>query len=149
MGQLSRKIVTAFTLADDERWLPPQFVVGELAVRYVAPLDYDQYSVDGVCVDETTIRPISNPTPKLITMLKKKSLEWQRQDQNLAKSRARKDNQFREKRINKEYGVHMVREELSEAFGRFCDEMANEDRRLSRERQAEVAKLVKSFKKAR
>lgn len=29
-GRTNSQIVTAFTHADEERWLPPRFVVGEL-----------------------------------------------------------------------------------------------------------------------
>src|SRR3954470_18173993 len=62
------KIVTAFTPADDDRWLPPCFVVGALAVRH-GP-GFDSYEVGGAFVDGTTIKPILNPTPELIKQLK-------------------------------------------------------------------------------
>lgn len=100
-----KKIVTAFTFANNDEWLPPGFIVGELEVR---TLSHDQFLVDGVLVDETTITPIPDPTPELIRVLKQKSLEWTRHDRKLAKSRAREDDGFREKDIDKEFGVHWV-----------------------------------------
>jgi hypothetical protein len=139
------KIVTAFTHADDERWLPPAFVVGELDVRHVPALNYDQYLVDGASVDESTVMPIPDPTPELVRVLKAKSSEWARHDRSLAKRRARRDDSFREKREDNEFGVHLVREDRSEAFGAFCDEMSKENQRLTDERQAEVADLVRNY----
>jgi len=68
------KIVTAFTHADDDRWLPPRFVVGELHVRHVPALNYDQYLVAGTGVDETTLAPVPNPTPKLLRALKERTI---------------------------------------------------------------------------
>jgi hypothetical protein len=141
------KFVTAFTHADDDQWLPPVIVVGELEVYHVAAFDSDQFLVDGVGVDETTITPISKPTPDLIRILKKKSLEWERQDHKLAKRRGLEDGNFREKRKNKEFEVHLIREDRCDAFSAYCDEMRNENRRMSAQRRAEVTKLVKMFKK--
>ena len=144
------KIVTAFTHASDEYWLPPQFVVGELVVRHVPALDYDQYLVGGIGVDAATVTPILMPTPELARVLKEKRSEWARHDRLLAKRRARKDDSFREEREDEEYEVHLVREDQTEAFGAFCDKMDREDQRLTTERQAEVADLVrKHHRKAR
>lgn len=141
------KIVVAFTHADDDRWLPPGFVVGGLHVRHVPGLDYDQYSVDGIGVDKSTIVQIPDPTPELIRVLKRKSSEWARQDRTLARKRARKDSRFREKGIDEEFGVHMVREDRQEGFGAFCDEMRREDQRLTAARSAKVAELLKENKR--
>jgi hypothetical protein len=78
------KIVTAFTHADDDQWLPPCFVVGGLNVRHVPALNYDQYLVAGIGVDETTLAPVPHPTPKLLRALKEKSSAWARHDRLLA-----------------------------------------------------------------
>src|SRR5437868_2468784 len=102
------KFVTAFTHASDEYELPPQFVVGELVVRHVPALDYDQYLVDGVGVDEGTVMPLTRPTPALLRALKRKSAEWARQDRDLAESRAREDDAFREDHVDEECEAHLV-----------------------------------------
>lgn len=115
--------------------------------RHVAALDYDQYSVGGVPVDDTTIKPIASPTRELLRTLKKKSMEWKRQDDKLAKKRARVDGSFREDNVDKDFEVHLVREAWMEAFYAFWDAIRKEDRRLRTERRAEVAELVKRFKK--
>jgi hypothetical protein len=141
------KLVTAFTYADDDRWLPPCFVVGEVKVCHVPTLNYDQYLVDGIVVDEATIKPISDPTPELLRVLKEKSVEWARHDRLLAKSRARKDDSFRQDSVDKEFEVHLVREDQSEAFGAFCDEMDRENRSLTAERKAEVADLIRKHRR--
>ena len=141
------KIVTAFTHADDDRWLPPRFVVGELHVRHVPALNYDQYLVAGTGVDETTLAPVPNPTPKLLRALKEKSSEWARHDRLLAKRRARKDDSFREESVDKEFEVHLVRQDRLEALGAFCDEMSSENQRLTAERQAAVADLVRKYQR--
>ena len=61
----------------------------------------------------------------------------------LAGRRARKDDSFREESVDKEFEVHLVREDRVEAFGAFCDEMRNENQRLTAERQSEVTDLVR------
>ena len=137
------KIVTAFTLASDEYWLPPQFVVGELVVRYVPALDYGQYLVDGVGVDEDTVVPVARPKPELLRALRRKSAAWARQDRELAESRAQENDGFREDHVDEEYEVHLVREDQQVAFGAFCDRMEAENQRLTAERRAEVAELVR------
>jgi hypothetical protein len=141
------QIVAAFTRANDELWLPPAFVVGELVVRHVPALNYDQYLVDGAGVDEATITRIPNPTPQLVRVLKEKSSEWARHNRLLAKRRARKDDSFREETVDEEFEVHLVREDRSEAFCAFCDEIRKENLRLTAERQAEVAGLVRKHRK--
>jgi hypothetical protein len=147
VAKMRRKFVMAFTHVRDDLLLPPAFVVGELEVHYVPGLDYDQNLVEGVPADESTITPISNPTPELMKLLKKKSLEWERQDNKLAKKRAREDGRFREESLNREFEVHLVRKDRSEAFSAFCNAMTNENRRLTAERRAEVEELVKRFNK--
>ena len=142
----TRKIVMAFTHADDDRWLPPRFVIGEVEVRYVPTLNYDQHLVGGVGVDETTIVPIPDSAPELIRVLKEKSSEWRRQDRALARRRARKDDSFRQEDKDKEFEVHLVREDRWEAFSAFCSEMRDENQRLTAERRAEVAELVRKHK---
>jgi hypothetical protein len=141
------KIVAAFTHADDNRWLPPGVVVGELEVRHVPALNCDQYLVDGSGVDETTLAPLAHPTPKLLRALKEKSLEWARYDQLLARGRARKDESFREESVDKDFEVYRVREDRWEAFSAFCDGMRRENQRLTAERQAEVADLVRKHQR--
>jgi hypothetical protein len=141
------KIVTAFTHANDDLWLPPGLVVGELEVRHVFALNYDQYLVDGVGVDETTITPVPDPTPELLRALKVKSSQWARQDRALAERRARKDDSFRQESEDEEFGVHRVREDRLEAFDAFCDEMSSENQRLTAERQAAVADLVRKYQR--
>ncbi len=138
-----RKFVTAFTHADDDRWLPPSFVAGELVVRRVPTLGYDQYFVDGLEVDESTVTPVIDPTPELIRLLKERSVEWARQDRELAERRAQQDDGFRDDKIDEEYEVHLVREDQQEAFVAFCDEMDNENRRLTAERRAAVAEMAR------
>jgi hypothetical protein len=145
--KLHPKIVTAFTHADDEHWLPPRFIVGELHVRHVPALTYDQYLVAGISVDETTLAPVPNPTPKLLRALKEKSSEWARYDRLLARRRARNDDRFREESVDKDCEVHLVREDRWEAFSAFCDEMRRENQRLTAERQAEVADLVRKHQR--
>jgi hypothetical protein len=143
------KIVTAFTHANDDLWLPAQFVVGELVVRRVRS-DHHQYFVDGSMVDGATITPIPDPTPDMVRVLKEKSAAWASHDRLLARRRGRKDDTFREKAVDEEAEVHLVRADQSEAFGTFCREMSSENQRLTAERQAEVADLVsKHRRKAR
>jgi hypothetical protein len=48
--------VTAMTYRDDDRDLPPREASGTLVKRHVPELDYDQYLVDGVPVDPSTIK---------------------------------------------------------------------------------------------
>jgi hypothetical protein len=139
--------VTAFTPPIEENWLAPQFVVGRLYVQYVTPLNYDKVSVDGVGVDETTVKPIANPTRELVRILKAKGREWQRQDSALVRKRGREEDSFREKKIDKEFGVHIIRDDAWDAFDAFYKAMQDEDQRLTAERQAEVAELVKAFEK--
>ena len=104
------KFVAAFTLANEDCMLPPQFVFGELVIRHVPTLGYDQHLVAGTPVDEGTVTPITNPTPELIRLLKKKAAEWSRQDRELAEQRAREDDGFREESVDEEFGVSLVRD---------------------------------------
>jgi hypothetical protein len=136
------KIVTAFTLASNEHWLPPQCVVGELVVRHVPTLGYYQYLVDGVGVDETTVTPLTDPTPEMLRILGKKRSEWARQDRELAERRAREDDSFREEKEDEEYEVHLVRKDRQEAFSAFCDAMNSENLRLTGERRGDVRAIV-------
>lgn len=142
------KIVTAFTHASEEHWLPPQFVVGELVVRHVPALDYDQHLVGGTCVDPATVVPVPSPTPALVRALHERAAEWARSDRSLAEERARKDDSFREETVDPEAEVHLVREDQLGAFGAFCDEMEAENRRLADERRAAVAELVRQHSRA-
>jgi hypothetical protein len=141
------KIVTAFTHASDEYWLPPEFVVGELVVRHVHALDYDQYLVDGVGVDETTVTPVSNPTPELLRVLSEKRSEWAEHDRLLAERRAREEDSFREEKEDEEFEVNLVREDQWAAFSAFWDEVGHENQRFTAERQAVVADLVKKHQR--
>jgi hypothetical protein len=78
------------------------------------------------------------------------SRRWARHDRLLAKRRARKEDNFREKSEDKEFGVHLVREDRQETFSAFCDEMDHENQRLTAECQADVAVLIrKHCRKAR
>src|SRR5262245_50778081 len=142
------KVVTAFTHADDDRWLPPRFVVGELVVRHVPALAYDQYLVDGVGVDADTVVPLTRPTPELLRALKRKSAAWALQDRALAEARAREDDGFREDHVDEEYEVHLVREDQQETFAAFCDRMEAENQRLTAERRAAAAELVRRHARA-
>lgn len=135
------KIVTAFTRANGDAWLPPQFVVGDLVVHRVRS-DYHQYFVDGIGVDGATVTPLANPTTELVRVLKKKGAAWARHDRLLARRRARKDDTFREAAVDEEAEVHPIRDEQLVAFGAFWDEMSIENQRLKAERPAEVADLV-------
>jgi hypothetical protein len=128
--------------ANDDCWLPPGFVVGKLEVEHSAVPGVTRYQVDGIGVDHTTITAVPDPTPALLKLLKAKGAEWGRQDHALAKKRARYDDGLRETTIDKDFGVHMVREDYSETFGAFCDEMTEENQRLTADRRAEVANLV-------
>jgi hypothetical protein len=144
---LVNKIVTAFTHADDDNWLPPRFVVGKLAVQHVTALDYGQHLVDGTPVDKTTIVSVPNAGAELLSVLKEKALAWERQDRQLAKKRGRMDGRFRDDHVDPEYEVVLVREDQWEAFSTFCHEMDEENARLTMERQAEVAELIREFEK--
>ena len=141
----SSKIVAAFTYADDDSWLPPAFVVGELVVRQLPT--YEQHLVDGSCVDVATIIPLPNPAPELVRALKVKSSEWTRLDRLLAKRRARKDDSFREEYVDEEEEVHLVRKDQLEAFTAFCDEMREENQRLTTARRAEVADVARKYQR--
>ena len=141
------RIVAAFTHANDDLWLPPEFVVGELKVHHVVALDYDQYLVDGIGVAETTITPLPNTTRELVRVLREKRSKWARHDRLLAERRAREDDSFREASEDEESDVHLVREDRLGAFGAFCDEMRNENQRLTAERRAEVAALVREHQR--
>lgn len=141
------KIVTAFTHASYEYWLPPQFVVGELVVRHVIALGYDQHLVGGIGVEASTVTAITNPTPGLVREMKGKAAKWARSDRTLAKRRAGKDDSFREEAVDVESEVQLVREDQSEAFGAFCDEVDAENRMLTAERQAEVADLIRKHQR--
>jgi hypothetical protein len=139
------KIVAAFTYADDDGWLPPAFVVGEMVVRRLAA--YDQYLVGGICVDAATILPLPNPSPELIRALDAKSSEWARHDELLAERRERKDDSFREEHVDEEEEIHLVRENQSEAFAAFCEEMRAENQRLTTDRRAVVADLMRKHQR--
>jgi len=139
----SRKFAAAFTQANDDRWLPPKFVIGELEIRHVRALDYDQHFVDGVGVDETTLLPIPDPKPEIIRTLKRLSSKWARQDETLARKRARKDGSFREMGGDKDSEVRLVRVDRGDAFSAFCKAMADENHRLTAGRRAEVATVLK------
>lgn len=136
------KVVTAFTHADDDGWLPPQFVAGELVVQHVPALGYDLHLVDGVGVDESTVVPVAHPTPALLRALKRKSAIWARRDRELAESRAQEDDGFREEHVDEEYEVHLVRSDQKSAFAAFCDRLEAENQRLTADRRAAVAELL-------
>jgi hypothetical protein len=46
-----------------------------------------------------------------------------------------------------EFEVHLVRQDQLEAFGAFCDEMRRENQRLTADRQAKVADLVRKHQR--
>jgi hypothetical protein len=137
------KVVTAFTHARDDLWLPPSFVVGELVVRRVTALDDNLYSVGGIGVDECTVTPITSPTPELIRLLRQKKSEWDQQDHKLAERRGQEDDSFREECIDPDNEVHLVRDDQTAAFSAFTDAMNIENQRLTADRRAEVAELVR------
>jgi hypothetical protein len=98
-------------------------------------------------VDAATVTPIPNPTPELVRVLKGKAAKWARSDRSLAKRRARKDDSFREEAADEEAEVDLVREDQLDAFGVFCYEMSAENARLTAERRAEVAELVRKHRR--
>jgi hypothetical protein len=137
--------VIGFTPSNDEFWLPPSFVYGLLAFGHNAMFDRDFCNVGNCHAIEDTITPIPNPTPGVIAKLKKKSQQWSAEDSKIAERRARKDNTFREKKINKEWGVNLVRKVCEEAFIANFDEDRKEDQRLIAERTAEVLEMIASL----
>jgi hypothetical protein len=56
--KMSGQNVTAMTPADPDRDLPPRRVTGVLSARRVEGMGYVQCDVDGLLVDERTVRPV-------------------------------------------------------------------------------------------
>jgi hypothetical protein len=95
--------------------------------------------------DGSTVSVIPNPTPELLCKLRALSKVWARQNSELEAKREELDNTFRYKREHPVDLIHDVRKDREKAFSRFCDDNDKEDKRLTAERTAAVARLVEKY----